>query len=97
MSADPTHTLATTNGATETEAEVRLADGRIMSGKDAPIGVRISSIATRVKQMSAQMDRMELQMDAYEENLSKQFTAMEAAMAKLQSQGNQMSSIMRSF
>ncbi len=38
MSADPTHTLATTNGATETEAEVRLADGRIMSGKDAPIG-----------------------------------------------------------
>ena len=38
MSADPTHTLATTNGASETEAEVRLADGRIMSGKDAPIG-----------------------------------------------------------
>ena len=35
MSPDPTHTLATTNGATETEAEVRLADGRIMSGKDA--------------------------------------------------------------
>jgi flagellar hook-associated protein 2 len=69
----------------------------MLTGTNTPIGLRISSIATRVKQMTTQMDRMELQMDAYELNLSKQFTAMEAAMAKLQSQGNQMSSIMSSF
>jgi flagellar hook-associated protein 2 len=69
----------------------------LLTGKDAPIGLRISSIAARVKQMTAQVDRMELQMDSYELNLSRQFTAMEAAMAKLQAQGNQMSSILRSF
>jgi uncharacterized protein YqhQ len=37
MSAEPT-TPATTNGASEPTSEVRLADGRVMSARDAPIG-----------------------------------------------------------
>jgi flagellar hook-associated protein 2 len=69
----------------------------MLTGTNAPIGLRISSIAARVKQMTTQMDRMELQMDTYELNLSKQFTAMESVMARLQAQGNQMSSIMSSL
>jgi uncharacterized protein YqhQ len=38
MSADPTHKPTTANGATESDAQVRLSDGRIMPAKDAPIG-----------------------------------------------------------
>ena len=38
MSADPTHTPTTANGAPDPDAEVRLADGRLMPAKDAPIG-----------------------------------------------------------
>jgi flagellar hook-associated protein 2 len=85
----------TTNNGVIAQFEDSLKE--LLTGKDAPIGLRISAIATRVKQMTAQVDRMELHMDAYELNLSRQFTAMEAAMAKLQAQGNQMSSIMGSF
>ena len=38
MSADPTTNLTATNGAAETGSEVRLADGRVMAVRDAPIG-----------------------------------------------------------
>ena len=38
MSADPTTPAATGNGASEPTSEVRLADGRVMSARDAPIG-----------------------------------------------------------
>jgi uncharacterized protein YqhQ len=39
MSADPTTAVAATaNGASEPTSEVRLADGRVMSARDAPIG-----------------------------------------------------------
>ena len=38
MSADPTRPAATGNGASEPTSEVRLADGRVMSARDAPIG-----------------------------------------------------------
>ncbi len=38
MSADPTNKPPTANGAPDTGAEVRLADGRLMPAKDAPIG-----------------------------------------------------------
>jgi uncharacterized protein YqhQ len=38
MSADPTTPAATGNGASEPNSEVMLADGRVMSARDAPIG-----------------------------------------------------------
>jgi uncharacterized protein YqhQ len=38
MSADPTTPATTGNGAPERDSEVRLADGRVMSARDAPIG-----------------------------------------------------------
>ena len=38
MSADPTTVTATGNGASEPTSEVMLADGRVMSARDAPIG-----------------------------------------------------------
>ena len=38
MSAEPTNTPKATNGAAETGSEVRLADGRIMAVRDAPVG-----------------------------------------------------------
>jgi uncharacterized protein YqhQ len=38
MSADPTTPAATGNGASEPTSEVMLADGRVMSARDAPIG-----------------------------------------------------------
>ena len=38
MSADPNHKPTTANGAPDTGSEVRLADGRLMAAKDAPIG-----------------------------------------------------------
>jgi uncharacterized protein YqhQ len=38
MSADPSTSLATANGAGEPTSEVRLADGRVMAARDAPIG-----------------------------------------------------------
>jgi uncharacterized protein YqhQ len=38
MSADPTTNLTATNGAAESGSEVRLADGRVMAVKDAPVG-----------------------------------------------------------
>ena len=38
MSADPTTPAATVNGASEPTSEVMLADGRVMSARDAPIG-----------------------------------------------------------
>ena len=38
MSADPTNKPTTANGASDTGAEVRLADGRIMASRDAPVG-----------------------------------------------------------
>src|SRR5688500_6032068 len=38
MSADPTTPAATGNGASEPKSEVMLADGRVMSARDAPIG-----------------------------------------------------------
>ncbi len=38
MSADPTHTSTTANGGPGPGAEVRLADGRLMPARDAPIG-----------------------------------------------------------
>ncbi|MGH2978586.1 MAG: DUF1385 domain-containing protein [Solirubrobacterales bacterium] len=38
MSADPTTPAATGNGASEPTSEVRLADGRVMPARDAPIG-----------------------------------------------------------
>ena len=38
MSADPSHKPTTANGAPDTGAQVRLADGRIMPSRDAPVG-----------------------------------------------------------
>ncbi len=38
MSAEPNHKPTASNGAPDTGSEIRLADGRIMAGRDAPVG-----------------------------------------------------------
>lgn len=64
-------------------------------GKDSLINTRINSINRRTKDLDRQIERLEDRIGKYETRLRKQYSAMEQVISGLQSQGSQLTSIMR--
>lgn len=61
---------------------------------DGSISNRIKNLATRSRDADVQLARMQVRMDKYEEQLTRQYAALEELTSGLQAQGNALTSIM---